>query len=155
MIPKSQWLKTMNVCLLLSFYVHCRSAAVLTYIFFVVRPTLTDKPLAETWTLVIREKKESMAKHMLTSNLSPGSNMSSADISSTILYKKRHQISWIIKNLSQPTLIIKYLVLLPCHIQIYLPYPQGRKPQVPHSPCFELKVQDLWTIYVHHYIRSR
>lgn len=154
MIPKSQWLKTMNVCLLLSFYVHCRSAAVLTYIFFVVRPTLTDKPLAETWTLVIREKRvwpstcwpqifhQEATCHLLTFQVQSSC-------------KERHQISWIIKNLSQPTLIIKYLVLLPCHIQIYLPYPQGRKPQVPHSPCFELKVQDLWTIYVHHYIRSR
>lgn len=39
------------------FYVPCRSAALLTHIFFAMKPGLTDKPLSETL-MLMEERKE-------------------------------------------------------------------------------------------------
>lgn len=54
---------TINICFLLSPYVHCGPAAVLTHIFFAIGPTLTDKPLSEILMFVMREGKECGQAH--------------------------------------------------------------------------------------------
>lgn len=51
-----QWLTTTNIMFCV-FYVSSRSAALLTHIFFAMKPGLTDKPLSETL-MLMEERKE-------------------------------------------------------------------------------------------------